>query len=577
MKVFIAWTADGTNQEIQRAAMTNEVESVRRLNQAVDHGNEVWRSWVVTQGGSIVSMAGTSGRAEVPAENLAALPRFKEQFAGAVGADVSVGVGTKLAEADRALMVASKCRGGNQIVLYTPDIETELKASQTQEPTDGLAKADGPNALQAPAMVEGSAAGFKGASPPSPPATDKPDVEASEHSQGEAAQSLVENQPPPVESTHSVKDFEDLFHAAASAEVQKGVAQQQGQQSPSAADPDEQLKSRLVQILQVLKGQAPVMEQIKDTAPDTYAAVVGLTQLVITMAKRLNGEPGHESPRELEDRARSQAQIQIPIQSDESDDSNEDAKKSEKKFKLEGDALIEVDPKTGKSLGKGPVNKQELSETEPEWHDCDEFGHVWGDGPTSEHCLLCGSGKGEIEELQKSEAGLQERIGHLVSTTGGSTWQLPARTTSGLRVAGVKPGFVVVTPDQHDLRQWRATIVSASGQPTTYKVAADHAGALLLAHRAGANLLGDPHKVAPMKVSKASLNPGAGSKAPAIHHHVLLPVGTHFDPGPNATRHVGKIKVLHPETQKQGWVQARAGMVLSEDNHPISAKNPKGK
>jgi hypothetical protein len=51
------------------------------------------------------------------------------------------------------------------------------------------------------------------------------------------------------------------------------------------------------------------------------------------------------------------------------------------------------------------------------------------------------------------------------------------------------------------------------------------------------------------------------------HHELNLPVGSTRD---------GKIKVRHGDGTS-GWVEVRAGIVMSQDGHAISARNPGGK
>jgi hypothetical protein len=445
MKVIIAWDGDHIGREVGRASLADDVEGLRRISQAIDTGNRIWESWVTMNGGSIISFGGDEGRAEILAEKLAELPKIRDQYATAVGSTVSVGVGTKLSEADRALM-CGKLQGGDKIVLYTPDVDQTIEKLQgkgQKTEADKLAE-EYLNKAQ-PAANTGAGAGFEGHSSPTHPKMDKPAGPGEEHSQGEAAQAQADGAPPPPEATASADQFEDQFHQAA----QDQQSQDQGQ--PQAPGQD-QVRSQLVQTLTALKQQMPILEQLKGTAPDTYQAIMSLAQTVVVIARQMNGDaPNQTGARELADRAASQAQIEVPMAPEEGGD---DKKKDE-----------------------GEETKKSEKETEPEdWHDCKDFGHCWGNGETGEHCLLCGTSAKEHEE----------------------------------------------------------------------------------------------------SLDKASLSPGIG-KTPAEHHHLNLPVGTQKPTGPSATRDVGKVKVMHPDTSKQGWIEARAGQIMSQDGHAISARNPNGK
>ena len=85
-------------------------------------------------------------------------------------------------------------------------------------------------------------------------------------------------------------------------------------------------------------------------------------------------------------------------------------------------------------------------------------------------------------EIQARIAARKEKIGELVQSTHGSAWQTPT-------------GFVAVGRDPHDIRQWRATVIGADGEPSHHVVSPDHAGALRTAAECGADLLGAPHQV----------------------------------------------------------------------------------
>lgn len=518
MKVIIAWDGDHIGREVGRASLADDVDGLRRISQSIDLGNRIWASWVTMNGGSIISFGGDEGRAEILAEKLAELPKVRDQYATAVQSSVSVGVGTKLSEADRALLCA-KLRGGDRIVLYTPEIEQEIEASQKKDRSEADKLAD-----EYLNKAEGQAEG------PAPTAPTQ-DAQVAQDRQADAP-------PPPKQEQPSKSSLEDTIHQFAQQD-------QQGQQQAQAAagTGNEQLKSQLVQILQALKAQAPVLEQVKQTAPDTYEAVMGLTQMVIMMAKQMNGDPQGTTQGEIEDRARSQAQVQVPLPPEDGEESSSkdeksDTKKSEKpilrpafhlkpsnrtfvmqsgwhdpdelaqQFKPTGDSW-HPDPNDGWIEGyaddAGKFYSREQANThvggeegknlesrayergvksgiyksdDEDWVDCDEHGHTYGVGPTGDHCLMCGKDKKTIDE----EA-----------------------------------------------------------------------------------------------LDKASL---VANKAPAQHHHLNLPVGSKVDPGPEEGRYVGRIKVQHVEdgqAGKQGWVQARAGQVMSQDGHPISARNPGGK
>lgn len=502
MKVLLAWDGDNVGRLVGRASLADDTEAVRRISQSIDRGNEIWKSWVIMNGGSIISMGGDEGRAEILAEHLSELPKIRIQYSGAVGSSVSVGVGTKLSEADRALM-AAKIRGGDQIVLYDEDVDEELAEEQKSQgqhsEIDKLAeeylnKAQSQeDALNSPAAGGGMTGPGQNQAPD--PGSAAP--EASEHSQGEAAQQMMQNDnPPQPEMTNSAGGAEDQFHTMAQQQDQKDNGQ-------PAVDPNaqgEQLKTQIVQVLMGLKEQAPVLEQVKQASPDTYKAITGLAQAVIAMAKQMNGEdPNHTSPKEVKDRATSQAQVEVPKEqegdeksSGDKDKKKPDTKKSEPAFEIDGDTVNYFNA-SNELVKAEQFAAPYLVKSETDFDPKD------------------------LEEGVALELGQQAGMSH----------------TQALELA------------MHHLAE----------DPQYYKKLSK--------------------EIEKAKLDKASLSPSMGQSAPQ-HHHLNLPVGSQVDPAAQASRNVGRIKVQHGNG-KQGWIQARAGQIMSEDGHAISSRNPGGK
>lgn len=419
-------------------------------------------------------------------------------------------------------------QSGNQLEddNHRPErFDTSIK--QAHRAMLAAAETANPNWLKSPthiakaeAMNEGPGGGFEGMQAHGQAARHiAPESGAADATPTEAAQEAAEAVPAP-EMTHSAQDFENHFHDLA--EAQEGQ-DQADQKQAAEQDSNKEIKAKVVQILQVLKQQAPVLEQMQQSAPETYQAVMAMTQAVIQMAKQLNGDHPQTSVKEVKDRAAA-----APVQKNE---------------QSEGD--WSASPKTGAVLDKAaaPPGKRLGDMSTEEFHDF-------------------------IRQNYQKKVQREERIKHLTETTHGSAWKTPT-------------GSVVVSPDQHDLSRWRATPIKEGGVPEQHIVSSDHAGALRIAHEMGADLHGQPIKYRPIKppapVEKASLSPNAHPKPPSSHHHVVLPVGSQIDTHPSGTRRAGYVKVHHPETDADGWVSVRAGQILSGDSHAISAKNPEGK
>jgi hypothetical protein len=295
MKLFVSFDGDHIGRMIGRASLADNPEEVSRIGQAIDRGNRVWTSWAESHGGRVVNVGGDEGRLEIEADYLSELPGIREQYEGAVGSTCSVGVGTKLSEADKSLM-AAKLQGGDRIQLYTEEVDeilaeakekTEAEKLQDEylNPDSGLKKA-------APGMNAGANAGFAGASRSQAAAPAAP-TEASEHSENEVLQSQIANNPAPAAPQQAAAaDYEQLFHQLAAAQKEEAP------QKPTGVV--DGVREQVVKVLQQVRGHAQELEQMKQTNPEMYQSVVGVVQAMIAMARGTLGEEGGQPPQEEE-------------------------------------------------------------------------------------------------------------------------------------------------------------------------------------------------------------------------------------------------------------------------------------
>jgi hypothetical protein len=290
MNVYVSFDGDGIGQKVGRARLADDVEAVRRISQSIDQGNEIWRSFALSTGGSVVELGGDEGALEIPADRISELPAIRDQYAGKVGATVSVGVGMKLGESSKALL-AAKLKGKDQIVFFSDECDDLIEQVQKNPQSEAAKIADEYLNKAAPAMNPGA---FEGAHRPSAATVDKPVQTQGDTSEMDALNGVLgdENAPAPAEQTHAASDFEKQLHDEAWKGEEEDMAQD-GQKQQRL----EQVKAQLVQALQTLKVQAPIMEQVKQVAPQAYQAMVGLTQSVVAMARELApAQPAQGAP-----------------------------------------------------------------------------------------------------------------------------------------------------------------------------------------------------------------------------------------------------------------------------------------
>ena len=276
MNVFLTLEGDDTGLQTGRAVSTDDPELLARIAQGVSRGHDGLRSWALSTGGRIIDTAG-GVVLELPAAALADLPGVRRLYQDATGATLSVGVGKTLSQSAKALLAAKEQPEKEKIV-------DEYLRSEKPGLSAGISKM----VLESPPLVkdEGSAAGTAdhggGVSKP---------ARAQPHHQ--TAPGPAAGAPVAPELTHAAEDFEKHFRAAADA--QEGA--DRAAQARNSEDMDA-LKQQVAKALEGLRGQLPVLGQIKAAYPETYKSVMGLVQSVVVLARGLQAGDDELAKRE---------------------------------------------------------------------------------------------------------------------------------------------------------------------------------------------------------------------------------------------------------------------------------------
>lgn len=539
MKVYVSFDADHLGRMLGRMARADKPEEVRKLHQSIDRGNEIWKSWAESHGGLIISLGGDEGRMEIEADHLDELPKIREEYKTAVGSTVSVGVGVKLSEADKALL-AAKLQGGDRIQLYTEDCdeilaeveddgktESQKVVDEYLDPSTGIKKAD--------SKFQGAHAGMQGPSQDHPETPATPSM-GGEHSEVEALQNAIQAAPPVPGPDGQQIDYENLFHQAAQAQ------EQQDQNQPQSGDPQakEKLREGVVKVLQAIKGHGQELEQIKASNPDLYQSLTGLVQSMIGMAREIFS-PGQAPQQEVQ------------------------------KSELEKGDVINLNPPQG-SGKKFRAKTKVLSLPTPEEPQARQRAAA-GSVPNVEEPKLAAKGIGKGNNVYDYShylaPGQGQEMGFGIHVT-----HSPGEYDNLMRVHLMHQG-------QPQASMWAYPNTDVNQQKIDYKdpmgILTDH-GHITWDQVRGAALF-DTMKNAlrnhqawvkyGSQVQKAALEPGKTGR-----HETILPVGSQIDAGPDAAHKAGRIKVEDPATGKTKWRQVRANMVMDpKDGTPTSSRN----
>lgn len=487
MKVFVAWSVDQHEGLIAASLMSDNAEELRQMSQDLKHATENLKAWAMAVGGSPILDLGTVGAVEVPADRMTELPGIAEKFSAAVDATLSVGVGMTLSEAYTAMKFAA-IKGGDQIALYHVEMEHVVMGGEDQphDELEGLGKNSKTGQEEAvgfadgPSDGEGSGDGGAQHGGPNPAEGDSPVGSAPDTSPGDPGSVSIDM-------------------GSDDGDPNGGQMQGGGGKGEESEDP----RAAVVQALQQIKQQAPVLEQMKRTNPQAFEAVKAVVDAMILMAQGMAAEGSEASG------ASGSAE----------ESGGESVSKSE-------------------DLVKGWGDSKAVHETE--FHEYHIFHQEHANGESRHAVIAVPKNKGKkmihLGHAESHEAGLDRAKKH---------GQFAKEEMKDLMPGGRGDNMPDSEFDSKDLKTGQRREQAEHGlDPARAKeVAKDH-------------LVTKPDEY---EKAEGDANTWA--------------VGTQKD---------GKVKVRHQDvaTGADGgtaWRSVRAGQIMSEDGHAISARNPSGK
>jgi minimal CRISPR polymerase domain len=294
VEVIVCFDGDKIGRRVGRAVLANDVGEVRRVDQAINAGNELWRNFAVNVGGSVVELGGDEGRIMIDASRLQEVPGVAQRYAETVGATVSVGVGMKLSEAAQALVI-TKVRGGNRIIVWDPDMSAEyLKVTEAPKTEaekirdEYLTKGEESRSRSTTAAAGGEDLKLvtehnekKNAGPNAGFSVQhRPGFTDLKTGKGEKPGS--DPSPPPPEKTTAGADFEAQLHDAA-----KNQSAKDQSDTKKSGDQLEKTKKLTAEALVKVRQQLPAIATLQQASPDAYQAIMGLVGSVVALGKEV--------------------------------------------------------------------------------------------------------------------------------------------------------------------------------------------------------------------------------------------------------------------------------------------------
>lgn len=239
MNIYICIDGDDIGAIVGQNRQADDVPALKRISQAIQAGNDLFANWCDRYHGNVIENGGDEVALEVPADALIELPKIREQYKDITGHTVSVGIGHRISEANKAL-ISAKLNGKDRITLYSAAVEKQNQDISSQ-----------------------------------PEQTEEQKIK-DEYFKSE--------EPFSVEQLQKEEDFLTKLLELAQDEISQEDQEKQ-----------DEFKRELLQTLDEIKEFAPSVEQLKGQAPELYQSFVKLVQGTLAIAQNVGGKEVEKS------------------------------------------------------------------------------------------------------------------------------------------------------------------------------------------------------------------------------------------------------------------------------------------
>ena len=141
---FIAVNGDNVGDSIGSAIATDNHEELSKITGGLKDAHGAIEQWIESVGGQVVTSSGDEGIYKIPAESYdeATIDSLRDQYSQSTGTTITVGVGTSMSEASKAL-IYGKLNEKDQVVEYDPHIDDYIAGHDDEIVEDEDSQDDG--------------------------------------------------------------------------------------------------------------------------------------------------------------------------------------------------------------------------------------------------------------------------------------------------------------------------------------------------------------------------------------------------------------------------------------------------
>lgn len=277
---FVSVDGDGIGREVGSAILSDDIQKLHEISQAINHGQNLMMDWAENNGGQVISSGGDEGIFHVPASALDSLEDLRQQYLETVGVTLTVGIGGQPSESGKALLYG-KLNGKDQINHFHPEMDDFLmEAHQHADSGEGSEEEKKQDEQYLSDMFDDSSD-----TESLQDYSDETDGEYHHFDETQGSSDLN-----PHEADQAAQALGEAGIEEGSDEGQDEDLKDAMKDEMSQPDSDFSLKQKLGEVLESFKMDKPILEQMSSENPEMYAEVVQLLQQMISVAKMLSNQ-----------------------------------------------------------------------------------------------------------------------------------------------------------------------------------------------------------------------------------------------------------------------------------------------
>lgn len=275
--IYIAGDGDSIGAQVGQAMLHDDVEGLHAVSSKINQGQDAFQQWLSGVGGEMISAGGDEFVARVPAQaDLSSIEEFRNQYNQTVGATVTIGTGSSMSQAGKAL-IYGKLNGKDQIAQYDESMEQFLQDVQSGDHGDPMSD----EAKQKDHYLNSIYDSNDG-------------MDDTSSNPASAVEQVADGQVPMEEQPMN----EDIGKDDEADEAGDVNAFESVMADSMSSGDGSYLKEQMMNVLEGFKKDKEFIENMKNAHPEVYAEIIGLLHQMIKTSKMLNANA--EQPMQTE-------------------------------------------------------------------------------------------------------------------------------------------------------------------------------------------------------------------------------------------------------------------------------------